>query len=179
MTFGQRLKYIIKYLRLTQKEISFITTISENKISKLVTEAQNPTIEDVKRLSDNLKFTTDQLLGKDLYFDEILKSIYNIATDLNIDIFIFQKLLEVNQIWIKSEKRFFEIINIDVHNKTISYLDTVNCVKVRKTEEEIEKELELLRENFPEGKDYLLEEYKRLPQIKTCKFKELGKKWLI
>ena len=177
LTFGERLKYYLKYKNLTQKQISKEINISEKKISKLVTDKQKPTIEDLKLLSIGLELTIDQLIGKDRNFDEFLYLIYNIEILIEMEILPAKNLLNQKRIYSIIDERFYQIVSIDIYNKVVNYLDTVNGVKVEKTQEEIDKELAQLREEFPDAKDYSLSIYKIIPQIKNYKLSEFNKKW--
>lgn len=179
MTFGQRLKYIIHYCNYTQKDLATTLNITENKISKLVTEKQKPSNEDLLLFSEFLHLTVDQLLGKDLYLDNLLEDNYDLENKLKIAILPVRKLLHQKQVFSLDDNAYFDILSVDVYNGYISYLDTVNRVKVKKTQEEIDKELAWLRETYPDAHDYLLEEYKREPAIRKFKIQDYGKTWTL
>lgn len=176
--FGDRLNSLIHYLNYTQKDLAKMSGLSADKIHRLISGEQEPSASDLLKLSKALKVNPKQLLGEDNFFDNYLATNSYFTSQFDLSIEDIVEISQSKQIYILKDHSFFNILSIDIFTNTVTYLDTVNCVKVKKTEEEIERELSILREIFPGSASYPLEENKRLPQIKKVKFKTYRKEWM-
>lgn len=72
MTYGERLKILLKFKGITQHQFSEISNINESQLSKLINDKRRPSAREIESTIKTLNISYDMLLGKVEIFDLLL-----------------------------------------------------------------------------------------------------------
>ena len=79
MTYGERLKTLLKFKSMTQHQFSELANINESQLSKLINNKRKPSAKEIDSTLKVLNISYDMLLGKIDVFESLLKY-YNDST---------------------------------------------------------------------------------------------------
>lgn len=74
-TFGERVKVILKFLRVTQSAFAKKTGMDLSQLNKLLNGKRNPTSKELVKIVDALGIPYECLIGKSSIFDSMLETI--------------------------------------------------------------------------------------------------------
>ena len=72
MTFGNRLKLILEFKRISQRTFAKEVHMSESQLSKLLNDKKKPTTRELESIIDVLQIPYACMIGKVDLFDELL-----------------------------------------------------------------------------------------------------------
>ena len=76
MKFGTRLRLLLKYTRLSQKEFAIRNDFSESRLSNIINNKCKPTIVEINKILNAFNIPYDCLMGNVVIFDGLLED-YN------------------------------------------------------------------------------------------------------
>ena len=76
LQFGDRLKLLLKYKHISQKEFADATLIRESRLSNLINNKNKPTVVEINKILNELRIPYDCLIGNVPIFDGLLED-YN------------------------------------------------------------------------------------------------------
>lgn len=77
MKFGDRVKFILLFRRISQRNFSKQINISESQLSKLLNNKKNPSTRELEKIIEILNVPYECLVGKIEIFDDLLKYFYS------------------------------------------------------------------------------------------------------
>ena len=72
MTFGKRLKLILDFKNISQREFAKTINMSESQLSKLLNDKRKPTVKEVSSIVDRLNIPYECIVGEVEFFDHLL-----------------------------------------------------------------------------------------------------------
>ena len=72
MTFGKRLKLILEFKDISQREFAHSINTSESQVSKLLNNKKKPTTKELDAIITSLKIPYECIIGNVDIFDELL-----------------------------------------------------------------------------------------------------------
>lgn len=86
-TFGKRLEYMIQKRKLSQRQFSEMSGITEQSISRYIKGTRIPRVSELIKIADTLDTSIDYLMGRvDVTVDDIIEELVKVAEDANLDI---------------------------------------------------------------------------------------------
>ena len=73
MTFGNRLKYILNFKKISQRDFAHSVSISESQLSKLLNNKKKPTVKEINKINKALSISYDCIIGNIELFDDMLE----------------------------------------------------------------------------------------------------------
>ena len=113
------LKSLIKDNSLTQKRLASLLAIPEFKMSDYVRRIQEPSIEDLVKLSNFFNISIDTLLGQNKHFNKYLINSLYMKEVIILPIDVLDYIIAKKEVWVYADSTPYEIININLFNKTI------------------------------------------------------------
>lgn len=80
MTFMERVRVILAYKRITQKEFASKVGMSRSQMNKLLLGKRKPLFRDVESIVRELGLPYECLIGESPLFDDMLKTIREVAS---------------------------------------------------------------------------------------------------
>ena len=79
LTFGERVKIILAFKKMSQRELAKRANLNESQLSKLLKGKRKPLYHELTSIVDVLDIPYDCLVGKSPLFDEMLETIEEVV----------------------------------------------------------------------------------------------------
>lgn len=79
LTFGERVKIILSFMKMSQRDFSRKTNINESQLSKLLNGKRKPLYHELTSIVNVLGIPYDCLVGKSPLFDNMLETIEEVV----------------------------------------------------------------------------------------------------
>lgn len=121
---GMILKYLIRWNGLTQKQAAERLHIPEYKLSRYCLGKQEMSYDDLKLVSYYFEISTDLLLGKNCYFNELVMFETKMNDAIPFGLEVLEDIVSYKKVWDLKTKMYYFVDDVNFVNKELELSGT-------------------------------------------------------